>query len=59
MGLMTLPRGADAQIRIAIVGRIVVDVKTIRVEIANVDEVAVRRLNLCVLFPPKAPEIVL
>lgn len=45
-----LPGGAHAQVRIRIVTRIVVDVETVRVEVANVDGVAVGRLHLNVLF---------
>ena len=47
-----LPRGADTEIRIRIVAGIVVHVETVRVEVANVDGVAVGRLHRYVLFPP-------
>lgn len=50
--LTKLPRGTDAQIGVRVVAGIVVDVETVRIEVANVDEVAVGRLNLCVLFLP-------
>lgn len=40
---MILPGGANAQVRIRVVGLIVVDVEAIRIEIADVNELAVRR----------------
>ena len=40
-----LPRGADTEMRIRIVAGIVEDVETVRVEVANEDEVAVGRLH--------------
>lgn len=48
---MKLPRGTDAQIGIPILAIIVVDIEPIRLEIANVDEIAVRRLNLWCFIP--------
>ena len=43
--LMRLPGGAHTQIRVPIVARIVVDVETVRIEVPNVDELAVGRLD--------------
>ena len=43
--MMKLPGGAHTQIRVPIVARIVVDVETIGIEVPNVDELAVGRLD--------------
>jgi hypothetical protein len=43
--LTRLPGRAHTQIRVPIVARIVVDVETLRIEVANVDELAVGRLD--------------
>ena len=43
--LTRLPGRTHAQIGVPIVARIVVDVEAIRIEVANVDELAVRRLG--------------
>ena len=42
---MKLPRGADTEMRMRIGAGIVVDVETVRAEVANADEVAVGRLH--------------
>ena len=42
---MRLPGRAHPQIGVPIVARIVVDVEAVRIEVANVDELAVGRLD--------------
>ena len=42
---MRLPGRTHAQIGVPIVARIVVDVETVRIEVPNVDELAVGRLD--------------
>jgi hypothetical protein len=43
--LIRLPGGTHTQIRVPIVARIVVDVETVGIEVPNVDELAVGRLD--------------
>ena len=43
--MMKLPGRAHPQIGVPIVARIVVDVEAVRIEVANVDELAVGRLD--------------
>ena len=50
---MRLPGRAHPQIGVPIVARIVVDVEAVRIEVANVDELAVGRLDaqpMCFVF---------
>jgi len=56
---MRLPGGADAQVVIRVLAVIVVDVEAVLIEVANVHEVAVRRLHHSVLCPLRALGVVL
>jgi len=46
---MRLPSGSEAQVVVVVVIPVVVDIETIRIEVANIDTVAIRVKKICLL----------
>ena len=49
MNEMRLPSRGEAQVVIVVVIPIVVDIETLRIEVANIDTVAIRVKKICLL----------